>query len=190
MTVPIDHAKLRALCEAIPAGPWDRTSDIDPHWMRAINVGTSHAAIWSGCCSTGDAHAIIAFIAAANPAAVLTLLNDSAAKQAEIDRLMLEFCPGEMSAGQLATWGESQRRAPEPTPQPAPPSAIHDGVEFVAKATPLMDCAGCIFEHFGDCGFIHDAAKSSGLPGCGDVSKNAGGYIYIAKSPQASEATP
>lgn len=32
------------------------------------------------------------------------------AKQAEIDRLMLEFCPGEMTEAQMKTWEASQRR--------------------------------------------------------------------------------
>ena len=32
-----------------------------------------------------------------------------AAQQAEIDRLMLEFCPNEMSKEQMATWEASQR---------------------------------------------------------------------------------
>ncbi|MES2730012.1 MAG: hypothetical protein V4621_07980 [Pseudomonadota bacterium] len=35
------------------------------------------------------------------------------AKQAEIDRLMLEFCPGEMTAEQMAEWERHQRRVPE-----------------------------------------------------------------------------
>lgn len=38
-----------------------------------------------------------------------------AAKQAEIDSLMLEYCPNEMSAAQMATWAAHQRRAPGPT---------------------------------------------------------------------------
>lgn len=36
-----------------------------------------------------------------------------ASKQAEIDRLMLEFCPAEMSKEQMANWEAHQRRAPE-----------------------------------------------------------------------------
>jgi len=36
-----------------------------------------------------------------------------AAKQAEIDRLMLEFCPAEMSAEQMATWESHQKAAPQ-----------------------------------------------------------------------------
>jgi hypothetical protein len=37
---------------------------------------------------------------------------DVAAKQAEIDRLMLEYCPEEMSAEQTAEWGKHQIPAP------------------------------------------------------------------------------
>lgn len=33
-------------------------------------------------------------------------------KQAEIDRLMLEFCPNEMTPEQLANWAKHQRPAP------------------------------------------------------------------------------
>lgn len=33
------------------------------------------------------------------------------AQQAAIDRLMLEFCPDEMTAEQVATWGASQKRS-------------------------------------------------------------------------------
>lgn len=35
-------------------------------------------------------------------------------QQAEIDRLMLEFCPGEMTSQQIKEWGNAQKRAPEP----------------------------------------------------------------------------
>jgi hypothetical protein len=35
------------------------------------------------------------------------------AQQAEIDRLMLEYCPDEMTAEQLAEWGKHQRRVRE-----------------------------------------------------------------------------
>lgn len=46
--------------------------------------------------------------------------NDAAAKQARIDQLMLEYCPGEMTAEQLAEWGEHQVPArPDIVPIPA-----------------------------------------------------------------------
>ena len=35
-----------------------------------------------------------------------------AAKQAHIDRLMLEYCPDEMTATQMAEWASHQRAAP------------------------------------------------------------------------------
>jgi hypothetical protein len=34
-------------------------------------------------------------------------------QQAEIDRLMLEYCPNEMSAEQVEEWGKHQRHAPD-----------------------------------------------------------------------------
>lgn len=37
------------------------------------------------------------------------------AKQAEIDRLMLEYCPDEMTPEQLETWKNSQRFIQEAT---------------------------------------------------------------------------
>lgn len=37
--------------------------------------------------------------------------RESAAKQAQIDRLMLEFCPDEMTEEQCKTWAEHQRSA-------------------------------------------------------------------------------
>lgn len=40
----------------------------------------------------------------------------AAAQQAEIDRLMLEFCPEEMAPEQLANWAAHQRPA-DPTTQ-------------------------------------------------------------------------
>jgi hypothetical protein len=39
------------------------------------------------------------------------------AKQAKIDALMLEFCPGEMSAEQKAEWAANQRAALKSEPQ-------------------------------------------------------------------------
>lgn len=37
------------------------------------------------------------------------------AKQAKIDRLMMEFCPGEMSASQKRNWARHQKRSALPT---------------------------------------------------------------------------
>lgn len=48
---------------------------------------------------------------------IVPLLKDAErlcnAKQAEIDRLMLEFCPDEMTKEQFATWAASQRVVPD-----------------------------------------------------------------------------
>lgn len=35
--------------------------------------------------------------------------KDAGAKQAQIDRLMLEYCPDEMTVEQVAAWGNHQR---------------------------------------------------------------------------------
>ena len=44
-----------------------------------------------------------------NPAYVEYLEKQLAAKQAEIDRLMIEHCPSEMSAEQIVEWAKHQR---------------------------------------------------------------------------------
>lgn len=41
------------------------------------------------------------------------------AKQAKIDALMLEYCPDEMTPGQLANWSRHQRVAPTPEGMPS-----------------------------------------------------------------------
>lgn len=40
------------------------------------------------------------------------LKQENAALQAQLDRLMLEFCPGEMTSEQLANWVSHQRSSP------------------------------------------------------------------------------
>ena len=47
-----------------------------------------------------------------NPAYVEYLEKQLAAKQAEIDRLMIEHCPDEMGIEQLSAWAAHQRPAP------------------------------------------------------------------------------
>lgn len=42
---------------------------------------------------------------------VRRLEAESAHKQAIIDRLMLEYCPNEMTAEQMAEWASHQKRA-------------------------------------------------------------------------------
>jgi hypothetical protein len=50
------------------------------------------------------------------------LQKEVAAKQAQIDRLMLEYCPDEMTKEQVEEWGRHQKPAPCSTdkPQPSP----------------------------------------------------------------------
>lgn len=50
-----------------------------------------------------------------------SLLSALNAKQAKIDALMLEFCPGEMSAEQRAEYGRAQRAVDEPPRESADP---------------------------------------------------------------------
>lgn len=50
-------------------------------------------------------------IAACNPVAMRALLDERRAMQAKIDALMLEFCPGEMTAEQVESWASHQKAA-------------------------------------------------------------------------------
>lgn len=80
----IDYSELRAAAQTVPSGDWQRTSPTDPHWMRAISIGDSHSAIWSGMSSTRDAYSIMAFVATANPTTILGLLDELDALRAQI----------------------------------------------------------------------------------------------------------
>ena len=51
--------------------------------------------------------------AASRDAVVESLRQQLAAKQAEVDALMLEYCPNEMSQEQLDNWAAHQRPAKE-----------------------------------------------------------------------------
>lgn len=66
------------------------------------------------------------------------LLNTVATKQAKIDALMLEFCPGEMSAEQRAEWAKHQRRSAE-TVSPSSNSLFDELLE-IAKEVRSLDC--------------------------------------------------
>jgi hypothetical protein len=52
-----------------------------------------------------------------NALVVENLRRTLASKQAKIDALMLEFCPGEMSAEQKAEWAKHQQRSPLEPPE-------------------------------------------------------------------------
>lgn len=97
--------------------------------------------LWLECCEKiGAGHGFEQYTALKNAARdeierlqlqnakLLSALN---AKQAKIDALMLEFCPGEMSAEQLAEYGRAQRVADEP-------EACEHG------AHPPTNCAICV----------------------------------------------
>lgn len=58
-----------------------------------------------------NAEADAALIAACHPEALHALLEERKAMQAKIDALMLEFCPGEMTAEQLERWASHQKAA-------------------------------------------------------------------------------
>lgn len=48
--------------------------------------------------------------------AIEQLEREAHAKQAHIDRLMLEYCPDEMTPEQVEEWGRHQRAVPDSLP--------------------------------------------------------------------------
>jgi hypothetical protein len=50
-----------------------------------------------------------AYIAAANPATILSLIARIEELEAKVDSLMLEWCPDEMTPEQIEKWGSNQR---------------------------------------------------------------------------------
>lgn len=60
-----------------------------------------------------------------------------AAKQAEIDRLMLEYCPGEMTAGQVAEWGKNQIAAPSAASSAVPAKELFETLEWLDGGSDL-----------------------------------------------------
>lgn len=94
----------KELREALDAGPEPIGTDLLGD--RYFSGGYSTAAL------TEDQDA---YIAAANPAVIRSLLDrleaaekDAAAKQARIDALMLEYCQDEMTDEQIADWSAAQ----------------------------------------------------------------------------------
>lgn len=107
----IDIEKIEAAALAATQGEWihqpwgNEGSDVQ---IKDGNVYTTLAANCTGV----DAD----FIAAANPSAVLELIEMLkaaelmvGAKQAQIDELMLEYCPEEMSREQTEEWAKHQK---------------------------------------------------------------------------------
>ena len=92
--VPDKHDPIASLGET--AIPWDSDSYSEERYKNAEHIATS------------------------NPATVLSLLDaldkaekDADYKQSQIDTLMLEYCPNEMTPEQLSRWEECQRPAIE-----------------------------------------------------------------------------
>ncbi|MEY8688468.1 MAG: hypothetical protein AB9M53_01130 [Leptothrix sp. (in: b-proteobacteria)] len=82
-----------------------------------IRIGSD---VLGGCDSTYQVERFAELVAAAAraeehakmQAGIQMLSTQLAAKQAKIDRLMLEHCPDEMTPEQLATWAAHQRVHP------------------------------------------------------------------------------
>jgi hypothetical protein len=60
---------------------------------------------YGGCCGTMEPDAVGEYVRYADYAA---LLDELARRQAKIDALMLEFCPGEMTPEQVENWTRHQ----------------------------------------------------------------------------------
>jgi hypothetical protein len=70
------------------------------------------------------------------------LMSALESKQARIDALMLEFCPGEMSAEQRAEWAEHQQPSHEPESAPVAWQYRVNGVHvFYTECEPPPDDA-------------------------------------------------
>ena len=71
--------------------------------------------------------------------------NECGAKQAQIDRLMLEYCPDEMTPEQMREWGNNQRPAKQAEQEPFdmddhPPHRLCECRKCMEYFTPLPDC--------------------------------------------------
>lgn len=100
----IDIEELKRLAEAATPGPWFRSGD---HAMKDLGKYSTHIADCMG--NDGDA----AFVAAANPASVLELIDRIAALEAEIaDQRNIAFA-AQKEAARLADLEKELRRDAE-----------------------------------------------------------------------------
>lgn len=69
--------KLKRLAEAATPGPWQQQGikTNDRHWMRAVRTDSVASVAWCGH-DEPQAHADAAYIACANPAAILSLIAE------------------------------------------------------------------------------------------------------------------
>ncbi|MBU8921765.1 MAG: ead/Ea22-like family protein [Bacteroidales bacterium] len=135
----MNDKELRKLAEAATEGPWTAhdggltkrkiynpiTKKNEPLKCRcaqvrcedttiAVAIGASDETYTLGEGVTDDQRCVnAAYIAAANPKAIIERLNRLDSQQAKIDRLMLEHCPDEMTDRQLREWAESQVQTDE-----------------------------------------------------------------------------
>lgn len=115
----VDTEELRKLAlAATPGDQWRMNNDGGQFGLR-VNSGYqgffNHQRPNQKC--TDEVFANVAYILAAKPSVVLSLIEraekaeaDAKFKQAIIDRLMLEYCPAEMTAKQMAEYEKHQVR--------------------------------------------------------------------------------
>lgn len=109
------HKAIKDALEAGPTeGPWTQGGQPEAEdciWIGGVappsrtSAGLGDPATWIDCITKANA----AYIAAVNPTAIRALLAELEAKQAEIDRLMLEYCPDEMTPEQFENWARHQK---------------------------------------------------------------------------------
>lgn len=111
-----DYAKVieASLAMKPTPGPWEcfykRKYD-EWHVSLPLQGQSMRLALFDNGCPTERPEADASFIAACHPEALHALLEEREAMQAKIDALMLEFCPGEMTAEQLERWASHQKAA-------------------------------------------------------------------------------
>ena len=96
--------KLKALALSATHGPWEFSRD---SWTVTTPDCDGDIGVYipeSDTDTTGE------FIAATNPDVVLAMIDELERRQAKIDALMLEYCPGEMTAEQMAEWKRHQKK--------------------------------------------------------------------------------
>lgn len=94
--------ELRKLATEAIAGPWHQTDSNDPHWLREVRDVEGNQVAWCGRLRQEEAHAISAYIAAANPEAILSLLDQRDALLEAIKQALASIAQGETTD----TWNE------------------------------------------------------------------------------------
>lgn len=111
----ITEKRIRELREIVTVVAAGGSESVDAEWAEICDLALSRSP--------------------AREVQVNNLLAALDAKQAKIDALMLEFCPGEMSDEQRREWASNQRRVDPAALRESPPA---DGVDAMDAADALV----------------------------------------------------